>query len=168
MVAWYDATSIDIQNNVWTNKIGNDEDGFISVNTGLEVITETNNQNELYLNGQSVVSGTVESLLTFGQTDFVNADHTIFNLCKYRDNASSRMRILDATAYNGLYGHWWELSGVAHENKWITQNTETKFGDDWVLSSTCPDLYRGNGIILTTDASGNAVNVATKITINDG
>eukprot|EP01084_Bolivina_argentea_P234431 394683_1 len=47
--------------------------------------------------------------------------------------------------YNALYGFAQAFSGVAYEGPgWITP-WKNQFSDDWVLSSTCTDLYRGNG-----------------------
>eukprot|EP01083_Nonionella_stella_P109132 317880_1 len=86
-------------------------------------------------------------------------DHTIFNLCKYRDNASTKYRILGAKQYNGLFGWSWGCAGVAFEgdayisdtyNTCLDDPTLTEFPiDEWLLSTTCTDLYRGNGEDLT-------------------
>eukprot|EP01084_Bolivina_argentea_P124823 221189_1 len=164
MVAWYDSDSVDIPNNRWIDKIGG-QDGTIKDATGIDVFDGADNQNELYLNGQTIVSGTVKTRIEFGNAGFMAVDHTVFNLCKYRDNATRRDRILDAREYNGLYGFFGGVSGVAHENAWITQSAQSEFGDSWVLSSTCKDLYRGNGQDLTLiGAVGNPA--ASNLDIN--
>eukprot|EP01084_Bolivina_argentea_P302592 522328_1 len=93
------------------------------------------------------------------------ADHTVFNLCKYRDNAIQRSRILDARQYNGLFGFYHAKSGVAHEGSWITDWVD-RFGNDWVLSSQCKDLYRGNGQDFTNPAMVGANALASNLDIN--
>eukprot|EP01083_Nonionella_stella_P283100 963474_1 len=166
MVAWYNSDSIDILNNKWTDKIGG-QDGNIIAATGIAVFDGADDQNELYLNGQTIVSGTSATRIDFGNTPFMVPDHTVFNLCKYRDNAAKRGRILDAKLFNGLYGFWWGKSGMAHETGWITQDTQSEFGDNWVLSSQRLDLYRGNGIVLSLPGKiGSAL--ASNLDINNG
>eukprot|EP01084_Bolivina_argentea_P203630 347746_1 len=73
-------------------------------------------------------------------------DHTVFNLCKFPENATKTGRILDAKQFNGFYGFYYLASGVADEGgrAWITEYVD-HFGKNWVLSSQCLDLYRGNG-----------------------
>eukprot|EP01084_Bolivina_argentea_P302591 522327_1 len=94
------------------------------------------------------------------------ADHTVFNLCKYRENSSHRERILDAGQYNGLFGFDGARSGVAHVgNGWITDEVD-HFGNDWVLSSQCKDLYRGNGQDFTNPAMVGANALASNLDIN--
>ena len=57
--AWYDGASIDIANNLWRDKSGNNNTGIINDNTGIELFDGTNTFNsELYLNGQPIVTGT--------------------------------------------------------------------------------------------------------------
>eukprot|EP01084_Bolivina_argentea_P170576 295573_1 len=94
MVAWYDSDTIDIAGGAGTDTIGG-HDGTIIAATGIAVFDGADDQNELYLNGQKIVSGTYETKIDFGNTPFMAHDHTVFNLCKYRDNAAKRGRILD-------------------------------------------------------------------------
>eukprot|EP01084_Bolivina_argentea_P265606 450284_1 len=170
MVAWYDSDSIDIAGGAWTDKIGG-HDGVIVDATGIAVFDGADDQNELYLNGQTIVSGTYQTKIHFGNPSFMAADHTVFNLCKYRENSSHRQRILDALQYNALFGFHSGpnppngYSGVAHEGNWITDYAD-HFGNDWVLSSQRKNLYRGNGQDLSNGFVGSPV--ATSIAIHNG
>eukprot|EP01084_Bolivina_argentea_P265605 450278_1 len=169
MVAWYDSDSIDIAGGAWTDKIGG-HDGVIVDATGIAVFDGADDQNELYLNGQTIVSGTSATRIDFGNTPFMVPDHTVFNLCKYRDNAAKRGRILDALQYNALFGFHTDsnnkaCSGVAYEgNGWIADFVD-RFGNGWVLSTECKNLYRGNGIDLSNGLVGSPV--ASNLDIND-
>eukprot|EP01084_Bolivina_argentea_P302590 522326_1 len=93
------------------------------------------------------------------------ADHTVFNLCKYRENSSHKQRILDALQYNALFGFHTDWAGVGHEGNWITDHVD-RFGDDWVLSSQRKDLYRGNGQDFTNPAMVGANALASNLDIN--
>eukprot|EP01083_Nonionella_stella_P170425 579936_1 len=147
---WYDGDSIDIANNVWTDKSVNNNDGSISVSTGIGVSDGTTESHELftYLN-KIAVYGDTTTEITF--TD-LQIDHTVFNYCKYRDSGA-KGRILNAYPENGLFGFHQGKSGMAYEMGWISNNTIDHFGSAWVISSQQPGLYRGNRIDLTINPS---------------
>eukprot|EP01084_Bolivina_argentea_P180742 312248_1 len=67
--AWYDGDSIDLANNMWNDKSGNDQNGLL---TG-ETFFSTS------LNGEPVLNGDISDSVQFGNLN-VNAKHTVFNL----------------------------------------------------------------------------------------
>ena len=111
--AWYDGSSIDIEYDLWTDKSGNNNNGIIVDDNGIELFDGSNISNsELYLNGQPIVIGTPNTKIRFNVA--LERIHTVFNLCKYRsDPALQRLRILTAVTDNGLFGFWSGLSGQA-------------------------------------------------------
>ena len=109
LVAWYDGGSIDIASNRWYDKTRNGHHGIIS---GSDIgvfdgLNGTNITNELDLDNEPVVYGTISTGILFGSSYFIQPNHTVFNLCKYRDDINAvRARIVDNYVYNALYGHW--------------------------------------------------------------
>eukprot|EP01084_Bolivina_argentea_P041552 76688_1 len=162
MVSWYKGDSIDITNSVWTNLI-DDQNVAITDSTGLQVVEVTDSTGELFLNGHKVVTGTTLSKVIF-EPDIV-PDHTIFNLCKYRDDTVNKQRILQA-AYNAFYGFHWGHSGTAYESGHISLDVD-RFQTNWVLSASTHETYR-NGQDLTASAIGVYPVPSTKLSINTG
>ena len=118
LIGWFDGDSMNLDSNVWTDKtgIGYNNNGIITGN-GINIDQGTNPLNEVYLNKQKVVTGTSSTKIIFNP--WLLPEHTIFNLCKYRESGTKK-RILQSTAANGLIGFWNGRSGVAEVNgKWI-------------------------------------------------
>eukprot|EP01084_Bolivina_argentea_P123867 219498_1 len=163
---WYDITSIDIQNNLWIDKFGNNNNGQIINKTGLIYLGN-------YLNGESIIEGTTSTEIIFGT--FNPRNHTVFNVARYAPNATTKGRIIMTDIENGLFGfHGSAESGVAYEGpggynniNWIT-NEQDKFGDLWVISSQQRSLYRGNLIDFTENNNpfGFSENANIKLSIN--
>ena len=157
---------------------GNNNNGIIDDSAGIQVFDGTNmTDTELYLNGQSVVLGTRNTKITFNVA-LNRINHTVFNLCKYRDGATWRGRILQTDQDNGLFGFHAAKSGVAYENYWIVEQSRDdgyepvdRFGDSWVISSQIHHLYRGNFKDLTAQNPWwNSANFhfTNKLMINQG
>eukprot|EP01083_Nonionella_stella_P158429 515722_1 len=141
---WYDGDSIDIANNVWTDKSVNNNDGNIGVSTGIGVSDGTTETHELftYFN-KTAVYGETTTQITFN-VDLHPINHTVFNYCKYRE-VGQKYRIIQTGPENGCFG-FWRGSGQAFENNWITDGNTDWFGNEWVISAQQHDLYRGNRI----------------------
>ena len=111
LVAWYDGSSVDIETQRWNDKTGNGYDGYIFDGTGrIDVLIETNATNELYLNNEPVAYGNSTQIeFGFASTRYMSPNHTIFNLCKYRDGVWGdgwlRSSIVTNSVYYGYYGH---------------------------------------------------------------
>eukprot|EP01083_Nonionella_stella_P226420 804112_1 len=146
--AWYDGDSIDIANDVWTDKSGYNHHGSIGVSTGIGVFNGTNETHELftYMN-KTAIYGATTTQITFN-VSLHPINHTVFNYCKYRD-VGQKARILQTDTQNGVFGFWSGRSGQAVEEKWITDGSTDYFGSTWVISSQQQDLYRGNFIDTT-------------------
>ena len=166
--AWYDGSSIDLANNSWIDKSGNNNHGEIVVDTGIELFDGTDTSNtELYLNGQPIVTGTYQTKITFN-IELNPVTHTVFNLAKYRIGSGYKARILQTQYYpNSLFGFWGGRSGIAYYNYWITAYDD-KFGTEWVLSTQQEQLYRGNAMDLTVNTQSSGVRTANKLMINNG
>jgi hypothetical protein len=136
IAAWFDGYSLD--GSTWADKSGN---GVAGTASGVNIYDGSGAITELNLNGQPVVYGDLNSQVIFDTN--IPATHTVFNLCKYR-NVGSKGRVVNAAGCNCLFGHHGGVSGVAHENRWITD--QNGLGNTWVLSSQTRDKYFANGI----------------------
>ena len=165
--AWYDGDSIDLSNDLWIDKSGNNNTGELVVNTGIQLFDGTDTSNtELYLNGQPSVTGTYQTQITFN-VELNPAAHTVFNLAKYRIGSAYKARILQGNTHNSLFGFWGARSGIAHYNYWITAYNDV-FGTEWVLSTQQEQLYRGNAVDLTVNRQSSGVTNTNKLMINSG
>ena len=166
--AWYDGSSIDLKYNLWIDKSGNNNIGVIINNTGIELFDGTNTTNsELYLNGEEIIIGTYQTEIIFN-LELNPINHTIFNLAKYRDfDGAIKQRIVQSDYQNLFVGFWMGLSGVGHENYFLTTQ-EDHFGTEWVLSTQQRQLYRGNFIDLTVNGASGLMTNIHKLVINTG
>eukprot|EP01084_Bolivina_argentea_P115678 205678_1 len=147
--AWFDGYSFDMENKQWNDKSENNNIGIIN-GTGINIFNQLDLTNDLYLNLEPVVYGTISTEILFGSQLNISINHTVFNLCKYRDGEQSiKSRIIQSADSNALFGHWNGLSGVAYEHGWLTQYSSSQFSTDWLLSTQSYDSYRGNGQDLT-------------------
>eukprot|EP01083_Nonionella_stella_P083076 229537_1 len=164
--AWYDGDSIDIANDVWTDKSGYNHHGSIGVSTGIGVFNGTNETHELftYMN-KTAIYGATTTQITFN-VDLHPINHTVFNYCKYRDVGVKR-RILQTSTQNGVFGFWNGRSGQAVEGNWITDGSTDWFGSEWVISAQQTDLYRGNRIDKTSNPN-NPFTVTQQLMIGLG
>ena len=166
--AWYDGSSIEIENNLWRDKSGNNNNGTIEVSTGIELFDGTDTSNfELYLKNQPIVTGTYQSKISFN-VQLNPSNHTVFNLAKYRDGAAYKYRILISYG-QATFGFSSGCSGVGADPYFITPDGWTdRFGENWLLSSQQNDLYRGNFIDLTSSDGVNHgdLNEIDRLTIN--
>ena len=166
MLGWYDADSV--SGTTWTDKSGIGNDGTLSGSDYGVFTSNTDSSHELYANGENVVYGTTDSVVTFGPT--ISGEHTVINLCKYRESGT-KQRIIQGESINAAYGHWEGKSGVVYLwNGFVTQFADDEYGTDWVLSSVQRDLYRGNQIDLTDIQSGTpqTFSGSTRFVINTG
>ena len=169
--AWYDGDSIDLINNIWIDKTGNNHTGIINITTGMDVFDGTDITNtELYLNGQSIITGTNETQIIFN-VELNPKNHTVFNLAKHRANTSARwkQRILQTNNERGAFGFAYTASGFAEERQWFAYNIWWDV-DFWVLSSQQRDLYRANNMeaVYYFTLEGPGFETVNKLMINTG
>ena len=165
LIGWYIAEQVDKSAKLWLNGIENGKSATIS-ESDFGIYQGSNINDELHLNGRPVLYGTYETRIEFDVE--VPPEHTIFSLMKYR-NKGRNERILEAMAYDGVFGFSGGNSGVAiYNGQWITMDMN-RFDHDWVTSTHRPDLYRGNGISFTINPLTNDVlDLNTKLAINVG
>eukprot|EP01084_Bolivina_argentea_P058858 107432_1 len=164
MVAWYTGFSVDLITNRWNDISGNKRHAIIVSNAGVQWFNGSDANNEFYINGNPVLIGATATEITLNGDVELAPGHTVFNLCRYK-NAGSKGRIIQTESYNGAFGFYSGKSGIAYENAWITSNSFSRFGSDWVLSSQTPQLYRAWGRDYTTFV-GTAIK--SKFMINNG
>ena len=81
--------------------------------------------------------------------------YTMFHLAKYqKPSRGNNRRILQGTVGNWLSGFWGGYSGVAWHGSWITQNSLSAHGTNWVLSTDQNNLYRSLGRTRGTTTGG--------------
>ena len=94
----------------WTDKSGNGNDVNIISSTDLGLFDGSDSSNtELYLNGQPLITGTSNSRIELGPNLSVGPTHTVFNLCKYRNSANNKDRIIQANIEGvgqAFFGFW--------------------------------------------------------------
>ena len=163
--AWYDGSSIEVEHNLWYDKSGNNHFGNIVSSTDIEVFNGSDENNiELYLNGQPIVTGTPNTQILFN-VEVNRNQHTIIHVSKYRD-VGVQKRVLTSRGSNDYLGHQNGRSGVAFyfSPPYITEYSD-KFDTEWVLSSIHSSLYRGNFINYTVNTHSDNVS-PKKLCIN--
>lgn len=163
MVGWYNGDSVDVTNNKWMDISGANNHGTIINSIGFELFNGSDVNNEFYINGEKVVTGTTSTKITFSPLVF--PDHTILSLCRYANQGTKRI-ILQADNYRAAYGFYGSYSGVAYEEAWITHSSRHTFDNDWLISVNSMNLYRGQGVDLTV--SPRNYNYYTTLSINTG
>lgn len=133
----------------WTDISGNSN--HVTSITG----TVTNNYSSTGLGGRDFISGVPATKLVW-PVGILPTNYTIIHLCKY--NGTNRGRILDGNDYNWLSGFWGTYSGVAYHEGWLTPNSTSIHGENWVLSTDQNSLYRSNRVNRTTLSPGNPSN----------
>lgn len=163
--AWYTADSWSDQSQVWNDVSGNARHATTvrgTINRGVST--------DPYGVAIDCLSGGTDAGIRF-PVGVLPATHTLFHLSRYTGGA--RGRIFDgvgtlannSTLVNWLSGFWSGKSGVAHNQKWNTQNTASVHGDTWFVSCDQNSLYRSDMIQRNT---GTSTNDSPQISINYG
>lgn len=126
------------------------------------------NANTSNVNGAMNLVNAVNIASTSGfnnLNDREDVNYTLFNIARYI--GTNKQRILQSYNEDSLYGFHGGKNGVAYYNKWMTSQTN-KFMPitTWVISSTTPTSYRGNGTDYTTD-SQLVLNYLPQLSINN-
>jgi hypothetical protein len=89
-------------------------------------------------------------------TGVLPSNYSMFHLAKYQKPSKGNYgRILQGATINWLSGFWTGgLSGVAYHGSWITQNSLSAHGTNWVLSTDENNLYRSLGRTRGTTTGG--------------
>ena len=99
---------IDLDNNLWRDISSSGNDATIS-GEGIGIFNDNTDETaELYLNGEQVIYGTTDTTIVF--EPLVSPEHTVFNLCKYREDSENKHRIIQTNSYNGIL-----VSGLADQ-----------------------------------------------------
>ena len=162
--AWYDGDSFDVDLNIWMDKSGNNNNGYV-VNEGDLTMPPYNNH--------LTIAGSFSTSILF-DIEINPENYTVFNLCKYIPTAAKKGRILQATVDDVTFGFLRDIgdpsigrSGVGRSGYWLT-TAASKFGDNWLFSTQQHKLYRGNFMDFTVDNFTNQVTLQTgnKLHIN--
>jgi hypothetical protein len=108
-----------------------------------------------------VLQGNTGSRINFTSSKF--APYTFIYVARY--NGGTKRRIFASPSQNWLTGFYNGWVGVAHHNAWIT-NTADVYGNNWVISTDASQLYRGNGVNLTTNGAADTYNGLPPLSIN--
>ena len=88
-------------------------------------------------------------------TGILPSTYSMFHLAKFqKPSQGNNRRILQGTVGNWLSGFWSGYSGVAWHGGWITQNSLSAHGTNWVLSTDENNLYRSLGRTRGTTTGG--------------
>jgi hypothetical protein len=88
-------------------------------------------------------------------TGILPSNYSMFHLAKFqKPSQGNNRRILQGLTSNWLSGFWGGFSGVAWHGSWITQNSLSAHGSNWVLSTDENNLYRSLGRTRGTTTGG--------------
>lgn len=153
-IGWYTASSF--SGTTW-----NDLSGYgnhASVSRGTVTVTSATG------NGASATFDTLQGGVNDGilfPAAILPATYTLFHVAR---TTGTNSRLITGTGNNWLSGFWGGYSGVAFHEGWLTQNTSSVHGTNWVLSTDQNSLYRSN--LVTRGSSGG--NATTRLTVNAG
>ena len=180
--AWYDGDSFDEDLNIWMDKTGHSNNGYVvdDVTGSLFVYKNNFDSTEHYwINNKSVIEGNVAASILF-DIELNPENYTVFNLCKYVPSGISKSRILETTIDDVFFGFDADVqtnhstdssigrSGVGYSRYWLTEQND-KFGSEWVFSTQQHDSYRGNFMDFTLDTftDQNLLEYGNKLQINN-
>jgi hypothetical protein len=156
LVGLYDAES-------WTGTQWSDISG---TNNHATSITGSPSLTNISGNGSSLtissLQGATNAGIRFPSAAILPSTYTLFHVTRY--TGTTNLRIVTGVNNNWLSGHWGGLSGVAFHEGWITQNSSSIHGNNWVISTDQNSLYRSNGV--TRGSSGGSA--STQLSINWG
>jgi uncharacterized repeat protein (TIGR02543 family) len=144
----FEASNYDTSTRTWFDSSGNSR--HTSLITGNPTLTTTGSNAYGSNKNFSVVAGSSTTKINFNNVQLT--DYTLFNVARY--GGSTKARIVQANDNYGLYGFWTGKSGVAWHNGWVTQNSTSLHGDNWVLSTDYYATYRSNGTVRPTINNG--------------
>lgn len=136
LVGWWDGPSYDETSRTWKDKSKAKHD-----------ITDIAGTLEKTANGEAV-AGTTETALTIPYEDWVGGDdYTFIYVAKYT-GTGNRGRIFTGEEQNWISGFHSGRVGVAHRPGigWITPQTSTGDGDDFIIAVDTRNGYRVQGI----------------------
>ena len=156
LFAWYTPQSWSTGNNRWEDVSGNARHttatrGTITVGTSL---------------GITALLGNTTAGVQF-PASVLPATYTLFHVARYTGGA--RQRIFDGLGLNWFSGFWgWSgggKSGIAYHDAWLTQESISLHGDNWVISCDQNRIYRTNGVQRNTAVPTGS---SKQLTINHG
>lgn len=139
--ARYSAMFYNAISNIWVDSTGNGRDIPSSqiTNTGLtKVVTSSNGSSNVLI----ALQGTTSSAVTFTTSQI--PQYTLFTVARYTGGANNT--IIASSAINWLSGFWGGSAGVAHHETWLTPESNSVYGNNWIISSDSAYLYRANGV----------------------
>lgn len=135
LIAYYDSTSYSNNTLIWKDLSGNKNDI-------VQIIDINKDKKYPY------VSGTKNSGILFPFELSIN--YTIIYLAQFKNSTTGRILQSSIISPHEWFSGFDTIgSGVAYHNNWITDQKDV-FDNQWVLSVDQQNLYKGNGVNLTT------------------
>ena len=168
--AWYDGDSFNQYLNIWMDKSGNNNYGYIKDDNRLNIYQEnTDATKEYWINDKAVISGRQSTEILF-DIEINPENFTVINLCRYGVN--KKKRILQTTIDDVVFGFEQDQAsgnsgigklGIGYlsnsktfESGYFITNENSKFEqNEWLFSTQQIDLYRGNFMDFTLDTFMN-------------
>lgn len=165
LYARYRAGDYDATTKIWADSSGNGRHTVASAVNGTPARTTSTAANGSETTFPIVSGGTGDSLAF--PSGVLPGTYTLFHLARY--GGTAQQQIFTATNTNWLSGFWDGKSGIAYQALnnsclaacWITQNTTSEHGSNWVSSTDQPGLYRSQAIDRTTCAGCSTVDTAS-------
>lgn len=154
--AWYDANSF--SGTTWFDRSGNGRNATVARGTVSRVSTTGNGASRTF---NTLQGGTGDGIQF--PSDVLPSTFTLFHITRYRGITNGR--IFDGFSQNWLNGFWGGISGIAHHNGWLTQNTNSHHYNNWMISSSQTGLFRANMVQRSFSVGGN---ISDRLTINAG
>ena len=150
--ARYQASNYDLSNNIWTDSTGqcNSISSSQITNTGLSLVQTTANTNGSTTTF-TALQGTTASKIQITKGPI--SQYTLFHVARF--TGTSTGSIITSSTNNWLSGFYGGYPQIAYHEGWLTNSSGTT-STDWLLSADTQNLYKANGINVTTSATGSA------------
>jgi hypothetical protein len=161
IIAWYDASSVDINYNLWYDRLGNTALSATLTDCSLVGLGGGNGANT---NLSAAVSGTPASSITW-PAGLVSSSYTIFHVTRY--SGSNKQRIYSTTgSEDWASGHINGAAGQFKHGSLLTgsDGSTDYYGENWFVTTDQLNIGRTNGI---TRGTGSGITTyPTTLAIN--
>lgn len=158
LVGWYDVDSFIDNQNVWTDKSGNNNDTILS--KGNPYIAEVSGFGASRITRAVTFGGPYDGLTW--PTSIVPSTFTFIHVARYSGGYTGR--IFDGTSPNWLSGFHNGNTAVSYHNGWITASSPDRRGFNWILSVDKNSTYRANkGAVIASGGGGTSKQIAVNM-----
>lgn len=149
-IGWYDYSSYNPVNGVWTDKSGNGNNATAAVSVSQVSVTGNGSSktfNALRCNYNGGNYGTIT-----WPTNIVPSTYTLFHVCRY--TGVSNNRIVQGIGQNWLSGFWANNVNAFYHNGWVAYPAAGT-NNNWRYTTDQNNLARQNGTTLGTSGAGS-------------